>query len=113
MDPVYRVGAYGDLSNMVHAGIMDRARACFARTEQEKAALGAGFDRLCLCAVPPRIADFGTTWTLSPPEAYTIPGVLRMGDVADFAAASGARVLTVDEGTDRIAANAAIVEFWG
>ncbi|MBI2297858.1 MAG: hypothetical protein HYU66_02700, partial [Armatimonadetes bacterium] len=39
MDLLYPVGGYGDLSNMLHTSVCDRARACFARTAAEKAAL--------------------------------------------------------------------------
>lgn len=74
------------------------------------AALDGDVDRLCLESVPD-IEPFVTTWTQSPPQEYTIPGLLPLGDVADFAAASGAQVLAVAD-SDPIVANAAIAGFW-
>lgn len=75
------------------------------------AAIDRQVERICLDGVP-SIEKFVTTWTLSPPEAYTIPGILEMGDVADFAAVSGAKLLSVDEAADSVTTNAKIAGFW-
>lgn len=75
------------------------------------AALDREIDRLCLESVR-TIEEFVTTWTISPPEAYTIPGILQMGDIADFAASSGAELLAVDETGNRVGTNATMAAFW-
>jgi hypothetical protein len=75
------------------------------------AALDRRVDRLCLDAAPASIEEFATTWTVSPPEPSTIPGVLQMGDLPDFVAASGVpRTLLVSPGDAH--GHAVSVEAW-
>jgi alpha/beta superfamily hydrolase len=76
------------------------------------AVLDGNIDRLCFESMPPNAVQHATKWTLSPPEAYTIPGLLRIGDIPDFVAASGALTLAISEMLDSVTANAEIADFW-